>query len=374
MAVKIWASRETQDNQQNLILSMFDIFTKLSYQALQSGKNYFAFAHKTVISRIKDLIYPSLQPNISPLSQKLLTQLQDNMNQLLARDWEDSQAGVYPQNLLFDNSWEDFFRYYPLLCLDLLNVWERIKNRSYQEFSQEIATDNYPSYYVQNFHYQTDGYLSELSANLYDLQVEILFGGSTDAMRRRILCPLKSQLTAFDHIPQEQLRVIDIACGTGRTLKLIRAALPEVSLFGIDLSSAYLRKANELLSQIPGELPQLVQGNVEELPYRDNYFHGTTCVFLFHELPAAVRQTVIEECFRVTKPGGIFILCDSIQVNDVPEMELVVKNFSETFHEPYYKHYITDNLVERLEKVGFEQIETQVHFVSKYWIAHKPSY
>ena len=68
------------------------------------------------------------------------------------------------------------------------------------------------------------------------------------------------------------------------------------------------------------------------------------------------------------------MICDSIQVNDVPEMELVVKNFSETFHEPYYKHYITDNLVERLEKVGFEQIETQVHFVSKYWIAHKPSY
>jgi len=146
---------------------MFDIFTKSSYQALQSGKNYFAFAHKTVSSQIKNLIYPSLQPNISPLSQKLLTQLQDNMNQLLARDWEDSQAGVYPQNLLFDNSWEDFFRYYPLICLDLPNIWERIKNRRYQEFSQEISTDNYPSYYVQNFHYQTDGYLSELSANLW---------------------------------------------------------------------------------------------------------------------------------------------------------------------------------------------------------------
>jgi ribosomal protein L11 methylase PrmA len=25
----------------------------------------------------------------------------------------------------------------------------------------------------------------------------------------------KSQLTAFDHIPQGQLRVIDVACGTG---------------------------------------------------------------------------------------------------------------------------------------------------------------
>ncbi|MEJ1933635.1 SAM-dependent methyltransferase, partial [Nostoc sp. NIES-2111] len=42
------------------------------------------------------------------------------------------------------------------------------------------------------------------------------------------------------------------------------------------------------------------------------------------------------------------------------------------FHEPYYKHYTTDNLVERLEKAGFESIEVQVHFMSKYLIARKP--
>ncbi|MTJ08565.1 class I SAM-dependent methyltransferase [Anabaena sp. UHCC 0204] len=353
---------------------MSDIFTKLSYQTFQQGKNYFGFAHKTLSTQIRNLLYPSLQPDVAPLSKELITQLQDRLNQLWETDWQDAQTGVYPQNLLFDNPWEDFFRYYPLVWLDLPNIWERIKNRRYQDFSQEIATDIYPNYYLQNFHYQTDGYLSELSANLYDLQVEILFGGSTDAMRRRILSPLKSQLAAFDHIPQGQLRVIDVACGTGRTLKLIRAALPQVSLFGIDLSPAYLQKANELLLQIPGELPQLIQGNAEELPYRDDYFHAMTCVFLFHELPAPVRQTVMEECFRVTKPGGILIICDSIQVNDAPEMELAVNNFSQTFHEPYYQHYSTDDLVERLEKAGFERIETQVHFLSKYLVAHKPSY
>ena len=42
----------------------------------------------------------------------------------------------------------------------------------------------YPDYY-QNFHHQTDGYLSDHQA-LYDLQVEILFNGSADAMRRRV--------------------------------------------------------------------------------------------------------------------------------------------------------------------------------------------
>ena len=73
------------------------------------------------------------------------------------------------------------------------------------------------------------------------------------------------------------------------------------------MSPTYLRKANELLSQIPGELPQLLQANAEELPYVDDYFHAVTSVFLFHELPASVRQTVIEQCFRVTKPGGVLL-------------------------------------------------------------------
>jgi ubiquinone/menaquinone biosynthesis C-methylase UbiE len=82
---------------------------------------------------------------------------------------------------------------------------------------------------------------------------------------------------------------------------------------------------------------------------------------------------VIEQCFRVTQPGGVFIICDSIQVSDSPDMIPVMESFHETFHEPYYKHYITDDLVERLEKAGFQNITTETHFMSKYLIAHKPA-
>ncbi len=42
------------------------------------------------------------------------------------------------------------------------------------------------------------------------------------------MSPLKSQLIVFDHLPQGQLRVIDVACGTGQRLKFMRATLPKV--------------------------------------------------------------------------------------------------------------------------------------------------
>ncbi|MDZ8222387.1 MULTISPECIES: class I SAM-dependent methyltransferase [unclassified Nostoc] len=351
---------------------MPESLTKLTYQTFQQGKNYFGLAHKILNSRLMNLVYPTLGQKTKPIPNELLLKLQQRLNQLLETDWQDAQKGIYPESLLFDNPWDDFVRYYPLLWLDSPQMWERVQQQNYQDFSPEIDTDGYPSYYVQNFHHQSNGYLSELSANLYDLQVEILFGGAADPMRRRILAPLKQGLKVEPVAPR-QARILDVACGTGRTLKLIRAALPQASLFGTDLSPAYLRKANELLSQIPGELPQLLQANAEELPYLDNYFHAVTSVFLFHELPATARQTVIEQCFRVTKPGGVFIICDSIQLSDSPELEHIMDSFHETFHEPYYRHYTTDNLLERLQRVGFENIETQVHFMSKYFIAHKPA-
>ncbi|MBW4628187.1 MAG: methyltransferase domain-containing protein [Brasilonema octagenarum HA4186-MV1] len=352
---------------------MSDTLTKLTYQTFQQSKNYFGLAHKLLSSRLKNIISATEQTQIQPIPNEVLLKAQQNLNNLLEVDWEDAERGVYPKSVLFDNPWEDFFRYYPMVWLDLPQTWERAQHKRYQEFTQDVDINGYPSYYVQNFHHQTNGYLSDLSANLYDLQVEILFGGSADPMRRRILAPLKEGLEVFSDVSPRQIRVLDVACGTGRTLKLIRAALPKASLFGTDLSPAYLRKANEFLSQIPGELPQLLQANAEELPYLDNYFHAVTSVFLFHELPAAARQQVIEQSYRVTKPGGTFIICDSVQMSDSPEMESLMESFHETFHEPYYKHYTTDNLVERLEKAGFENIDIRVHFMSKYFIARKPA-
>ncbi len=348
-----------------------DFVTKIAYQSFQESKKIFGFLHKQVSDRLTNTIVPEQKSKSQPLSAQTLNKLQQRLKQLEERDWQDAQQGVYPVSLLFDNPWSDFFRYYPEVWLDMPKIWERLKSKEYQKFDPEIDREGYPAYYLQNFHYQTDGYLSDLSANLYDLQVEILFNGAADAMRRRILAPLKEGLSTFEHLRTQQLQVLDVACGTGRTLRMIRGALPKVSLFGTDLSPAYLRKANQLLSEIPGELPQLLQANAENLPYLDNYFHGISSVFLFHELPGEARQRVIEESFRVLQPGGILVICDSMQAMDSPDFQTMMDNFPAIFHEPYYRNYTTDNLQARLEKAGFIDIQIENHFVSKYWTARK---
>lgn len=352
--------------------SLITDLTKQAYRGFQWSKNYFGLAHKTLTTRLFSLVMPPLDAKTQPLSGETLAWIQQRFDQLIDTDWQDAEQGVYPIQQLFDNPWEDFFRFYPAIWWDLPQMWQRANQRRYQEFSTEIETADYPDYYLQNFHHQTNGYLSDDSANLYDLQVEILFGGMADAMRRRVLAPLKQAVQAsFSAVPPQQVKILDLACGTGRTLKQLRATFPQAALYGTDLSAAYLRKANQLLSQHGGELPQLLWANAENLPYRDQYFHAVTSVFLFHELPAKVRQRIIEQSFRVLQPGGVLILCDSIQATDAPQLLPVLENFAAMFHEPYYRHYVTDDLGLRLQQAGFSQIETQTHFMSKYWIAHK---
>ena len=352
---------------------MPDTITKLAYQTFQQSKSYFGLAHKLLSTQVLNFIAPPSDKRTISMEPELLLKIQQRFNQLLEADWQDAEKGVYPESILFDNPWKDFFRFYPAVWLDMPQIWERLNQKRYQEFSSEVETSGYPSYYVQNFHHQTDGYLSDMSANLYDLQVELLFNGAADAMRRRILAPLKEGLQAFSAIEPRQIKILDLASGTGRTLRMLRGMLPKASLYGVDLSPAYLRKANQMLSQISGELPQLIQANAEELPYLENYFHAVTCVFLFHELPPQARQNVIDQAFRVVKPGGTFVICDSVQVSDSPELAPLMAGFSDTFHEPYYRHYMNDDLIARLQSAGFTDVSTQVHFMSKYLVAHKPA-
>lgn len=353
---------------------------KLAYQTLQQGKSAFSLAHKTLATRILSTIAPPppSAEKTQPLSPALLNKLQQRRAELLDEDWRDVERGVYPAETVFDHPWDELIAAYPLLCWDNVQIWARANQQQYQEFSAEVRShldqSDYPQYYLRNFHHQTDGYLSDQSADLYDFQVELLFNGGADAMRRRVIAPIVERVRSQrSQVAPSQIRILDVACGTGRTLQFLRSALPDVSLLGVDLSPAYLRKANQRLGKMPAALPQLAQANAEALPYQDNTFAIVTSTFLFHELPGPIRQRVIEECYRVLQPGGLLVLCDSMQAADDPDFAPMLSNFPAMFHEPFYAHYLTDDLGDRLHQAGFGTVETHLHFVSKYWITEKPT-
>ncbi len=329
---------------------------------------------KTTLSTVDQLTagsWPTPDPSPPSISNPdMVRLLAERYDLLLREDWADAAAGVYPTSLLFNHPWADYLATYPQYWLDLPLSSYRAQKKELHHFGESIDTKPYPKYYLQNFHYQTDGYLSDQSAVLYDLQVELLFAGMAAPMRRRILQPLQ------EHFSTRNLkypRILDVATGIGNVLELLRASFPQAHLYGVDLSPAYLRRANELLSRIPGELPQLVQANAETLPYADQLFDAVSCVFLFHELPKRARQATINEVSRVLKPGGLFVIADSIQIADSPEFLPAMEGFPRLFHEPYYRDYVRDDLSQRIQTAGLEMVTERTYYMSHYWIARKPN-
>ena len=346
--------------------------TKLAYQTLQGGKSLAGLAHKELSTKLMELLAPEAIPSTKPIPKELLNSLRKSMEALEQLDWREAEQGVYPKTQLFDAPWIEWATKYPLVWLDLPSTWHRRKNRKINDLPNNVDHEIYPDYYLQNFHHQTDGYLSERSAGLYDIQVEILFNGTADSMRRRIITPLKRGLRKFKDRNPASLRVLDVATGTGRALHQIRGAISKVELIGVDLSEAYLKHASHYLNNRGTNLAQLIRGNAEDLPFAKETMQAATCVFLLHELPRKARQNVLNEIWRVLEPGGILVLADSIQVNDSPQFAPLIENFPRMFHEPYYNDYIKDDIHQKLQLAGFEGIAAESHFMTRVWAANKP--
>jgi ubiquinone/menaquinone biosynthesis C-methylase UbiE len=308
----------------------------------------------------------TLSGNRRPNDAALTERMRARYRALLERDLSDAARGVYPHALLFEFPLRDYTRRIPLLMSDLPRVLSRKRKNSYRELPADIDLEQFPAYYRRNFHFQSDGYLSAHSAKLYDIGVELLFLGAADVMRRRVLAPLVEHARTLNR----PLRVLDIGCGTGRTLRQLVRALPNARAFGVDLSPPYIEHARQALAKEPQVT--LISVNAEELPFRDGYFDAVASVYLFHELPRAVRRKVAAEAHRVLADGGVCIIEDSAQCVESPEIAQALQGFSRDVHEPFYADYLNDDLSSLLTDSGFEVENCEPWFVSKVVTAKKP--
>ncbi len=241
----------------------------------------------------------------------------------------------------------------------------RIAGRG-DEAAELPEAEGLPDYYARNFHFQTDGYLSDESAQLYDVQVETLFVGAAGAMRRQALPPIAYYVRGRD---QRQLAMLDVACGTGRFLGQVAQAFPAMPMTGIDLSAAYIAEARRHLRSRRNIT--LTEGNGEALPFPDASQDIVTTVFLYHELPQEVRRKVTAEIARVLKPGGIYVFIDSLQWGDKPGYDGMLEAFPVRFHEPYYENYLGDDLPAQFAACGLTHPQTSLDFLSKVVVSRK---
>jgi ubiquinone/menaquinone biosynthesis C-methylase UbiE len=338
---------------------MPDAFDKLAFETAQMARIGWFFGQKLLAARLaKPTPVPEkLRGRKTPDRQQLLRDLW----RLIEQDWQNIATGVYaPPEDRRGNPFAGLRRAADFFA-DLREVEARRHGDPAERLLDEPQPGRYPRYYLRKFHFQTDGYLSEASAERYDHQVEVLFGGGAAAMRRQALVPLRAALLGHKG-GANTARLLDLGCGTGEFLREAKRNYPRLSVTGLDLSAPYLKVAERRLAD--WSRIDLVEAPAEAIPAPDASFDIVTALYLFHELPGRVRRAVAAEIRRVLRPGGTLILVDSLQTGDMPDYDALLDYFPYAFHEPYYASYLAEDL-DRLVGPGFTQEERSLAYFSK---------
>jgi ubiquinone/menaquinone biosynthesis C-methylase UbiE len=329
----------------------------LTYAAAQAARVAFYGAHYLAARWLARDSFASIEKPEHDMPS--LTVLLKAMRALFARDWRNVEAGLYPLPVNLADETRHALASLRYLA-DVPRVARRKKRHGHNEVNAKGAKDSkdLPRYYRQNFHYQTDGYLSDRSAWLYEFQVEALFAGTADAMRRRAFVPLAKFLDGRD-----APTLLDIGAGTGRFLSFVKSARPDWKAIALDLSQPYLKRARAALRGARDV--EFVAAPAEAMPLPDASVDAAVSIYLLHELPPKVRVAAAKEIARVLKPGGIFVLAETIQTGDAPEFDGLIDVFPSLLHEPYYSTYAKADLGKLFGAAGLKCVETDIAYLTK---------
>lgn len=98
-------------------------------------------------------------------------------------------------------------------------------------------------------------------------------------------------------------KVLEIGCGDGYYLSLLRRFDPTLNLVGVDIDKSALVHAKEYIS---ARKVKLILANAEKLPFKDESFDK---IVMSEVIEHVVNEhTVLSEARRVLKTGGVMVL------------------------------------------------------------------
>jgi tRNA (cmo5U34)-methyltransferase len=104
-------------------------------------------------------------------------------------------------------------------------------------------------------------------------------------------------------LPSRLRRVLDIGCGDGRLIGLVRDAREGVDAVGVDFSPPMLAAARE---RFAGQAWFVEHNLAQPLPDLGT-FDAVVSGFAIHHLPDERKRALYAELFELLEPGGVFL-------------------------------------------------------------------
>jgi ubiquinone/menaquinone biosynthesis C-methylase UbiE len=168
------------------------------------------------------------------------------------------------------------------------------------------ATWDPPEYVKHPIHIQPGGYGGDpLVGYWYHHASNVFFMGANTQDEYHL------SLAAAVRAPKDAkvTRVLDLGCSIGQLTVTLKERFPAAQVYGLDVAAPQVRYAHKRAAELGVEC-HFVQRLAEDTKFPDGHFDVVTAFLLFHEVSLEAGEKIVQEAFRILRPGGIFNVFD----------------------------------------------------------------
>ena len=304
----------------------------------------YGFMPKHIVSR-NNII--SMKNDNPPEMWKLLS----NNFKDVARDWFVNRAekvGIDWNGLVNENKKD----------------MERLKELYHESIDNKIT---YPDYYTQPFHGYDTGNLNwdaALEGEAATLSMAVNYWKEAnpiktqDWLRYNITNNIKNYIKTYSS-QLEIENIVDVGCSVGISTEfLYKTFRTSNSIVGVDLSPFFISMAK--LRSEKFDFPIFyTHTNAENMKtFYDDSQELVVCNFIMHELPEEATNNIINEIYRILKPGGVIAIVDLSP--RILKDNFLISNFRKwafEVTEPHIYGYYKRDLSDILNKNEFANVD-----------------
>lgn len=196
--------------------------------------------------------------------------------------------------------------------------------------------------------------MSSPSVNLWDTTQHAL-----DYLARADSVPHRTEGEAvlLDHVPVGVKRILDLGCGSGRLLALLRVDRPHAQCVAVDFSPVMLEAVRANFAADP--LVTVVEHNLDQPLPQLGKFDAVVSSFAIHHLAHKRKQMLYQEIFNRLEPGGIFCNLEHVAspTHELHDAFLRRLNLTRETEDPSNKLLSLEMQLEWLRDIGFQDVD-----------------
>ncbi len=152
-------------------------------------------------------------------------------------------------------------------------------------------------------------------------------------------------------------RILDIGCGMGHNVLPIAKAFPDAEVIGIDTAAPMLRYAHARAMDLGYTNVKFMQMDAAKTIFEDESFDWVQSTMFFHETGGKSIYKIMDEVYRVLKPGGLTLHIEQPQyTDDMSLFEKFIRDWDAlNNNEPYWSKMHDIEPVDLMHASGFKK-------------------